>query len=406
MALLSVEDALARILACVDVIADTDVCDLIDAGGRVLASPLTANLTQPPFDASAMDGYAVRAVDVANLPATLAVIGEAAAGHPFAGSMGAGEAVRIFTGAPIPSGGDAIVIQENTAAAANTVTVSESVCDPAHIRAAGTDFVAGTALIQANRVLTARDVSLAAAMGHATLTLRRKPRVAIVATGDELVPPGIRPAAGQIISSTPVGLVTLLRRYGADPHVLALANDTPAALAERLNERPARAADIIVTIGGASVGDHDLVVPALKADGFDIAFWKIAMRPGKPLFYGRRTHQHVVGLPGNPVSSMICTQLFVAPLVSALLGLATDTRASTQSARLTTDLEANGPRRHFMRATLSPGADHNGPDVTPAASQDSARLSLLAAANVLIDRAPNAAALEAGAMVKVLPLDD
>lgn len=400
MGLLAVDAALGRILSDVTPTL-AEAAPLLGAAGRVLASDLTARLTQPPFDASAMDGYAVRAGDVRTLPATLRLIGEAAAGHAFAGSIGPGETVRIFTGAPVPAGADAIVIQENVKADGARISVVDGLPDPEHLRPRGGDFREGDTPLKAGRRLTARDITLAAAMGHANLPVRRKPRVAILATGDELVPPGETPRADQIISSNPYGLAAMVAAAGGEPHLLGIARDTRESLAEKI--AAAEDADILLTIGGASVGAHDLVVPALEAAGMTLDFWKIAMRPGKPLIFGRRGRQRVIGLPGNPVSSLICTRVFAVPLIAALLA---DSAPASEPRQLplATPLAANGPRAHYMRARriAGPGA---APSVRPLETQDSSLLTPLAAADCLIVRAPQAEAEAPGAPVMVLDLD-
>jgi molybdopterin molybdotransferase len=398
--MLSVDEALARI---VDGAAPTQSVpvSLADAAHRVLAEDVRATLTQPPFDASAMDGYAVRSGDVAALPARLTLIGEARAGQSFDGTLGPGQCVRIFTGAPVPAGADAIVIQENTRANGAGVEVVEGRPDPAHIRPRGGDFAGGQVLLQSGRTLEARAVMLAAAMGHATLAVRRKPIVAVLATGDELVEPGTRPGPDQIVSSNPYGLAAMIAAAGAEPRLLGIAGDTRAALDEKI--AAADGADVLVTTGGASVGDHDLVGPALQARGMALDFWKIAMRPGKPMLFGRLGPQRVLGLPGNPVSALICGRIFLLPLIDHLLGRATPASAPVR-ARLTTDLEKNGPRQHFMRALTQ--RDAAGVLwVTPHTSQDSSLMSPLAAANALLVRAIDAPALAAGADVDVLPMD-
>lgn len=397
---LSVEEALEKIVAD----ATPTVAEMLPierAAGRILAAPLHTRLTQPPFDASAMDGYAVRAVDVARLPARLRVIGQAAAGHPFQGRVGDGEAVRIFTGAPVPEGADAIVIQENTAAADNAVEVRDGRPDSAHIRPRGFDFGHGELLLQAGRRLGPRELTLAAAGGHGEVPVRRKPVVAVLATGDELVAPGTLPGLGQIISSNPLGVAALLSQAGAEARLLGIARDSRDSLVERIEA--ARDADVLVTIGGASVGDHDLVGPVLQSLGMALAFWKIDMRPGKPLLHGRLGSQRVVGLPGNPVSALICTRVFLVPLVRALLGLPPEEVAAV-TAPLADPVEPNGPRQHYMRAMLE---RHQGGRslVRLARSQDSSLLAPLAAADALLVRPPNAPALPAGAEVPVLLLD-
>src|SRR5947207_4918970 len=378
---LSVDEALARILDGVAPMPAEAVA-IEAAHRRTLAEPLAALLTQPPFDASAMDGYAVRAADVARLPATLALIGEAAAGHPFAGSVAAGQAVRIFTGAPLPAGADAVVIQENTERDGARVIVREGTPDRGHVRHTGFDFRAGEILLQAGRRLGPREVALAAAMGHGTVPVRRAPRVAVISTGDELVAPGSRPGRGQIISSNHLGVAALAEAAGANAELLGIARDTRESLEAHFAR--AEGADVIVTIGGASVGDHDLVGPVLEARGMALSFWKIAMRPGQPLMFGRLEPARVMGLPGNPVSSFVCTRVFLVPLLRALLGQrAIAERPIQASAGIA--LEANGPRQHYMRATTTAGAAGLAV-VTPVRSQDSSLLAPLAQADCLLLR--------------------
>jgi molybdopterin molybdotransferase len=373
----------------------------MQAAGRVLAAPLTATVTQPPFTASAMDGYAVRAVDVATVPVTLRMIGSAAAGHAFGSAVGPGEAVRIFTGAPLPVGADAIVIQENTTCDGETVTVADGTPDPDYVRPRGGDFRVGETVLGSGRVLSARDVTIAAAMGHARLTVRRRPTVAILATGDELVLPGETPRADQIVCSNPYGVAALAAAAGAEPTFLGIAADTRASLAHHIAK--AAAADILVTLGGASVGDHDLVGPVLRAQGLALSFWKIAMRPGKPLMFGTLGAQRVLGLPGNPVSSLITARLFLVPLIGALLGRPPNA-GPLRSARAAQALPANGTRAHYMRAT-SQRADDGTVEVVPVRSQDSSLLTPLVDADCLIVRPIGAAAVAAGDFVQVLPLD-
>lgn len=411
MALLTVDAAMALLLADVQPLPGEQVA-LLDARHRVLAGPVIATRTQPPFDVSAMDGYAVRAVDVAKVstatPVRLSLIGVAAAGQRFTGRVAAGAAVRIFTGAPVPDGADAIVIQENTTRDPNdatTVLVTRGVPESAHLRRAGGDFTAGMALLDAGRRLSAREITLVASMGHASVNVRRRPRVAIIATGNELVLPGMPSGPDQIVCSNPYGVAYLAAGAGADVSFLGIAGDTDAELNSKLDA--AGGADIVVTIGGASVGDHDLVAPVLAARGMTPAFWKIAMRPGKPLLFGRLTRgggmQRVLGLPGNPVSALICARVFLVPLVERLTGLA----AAASPPRLVPSavpLEANGPRTHYMRAVVGP--DGRGDEVvTPLPSQDSSLLTVLNQANCLLVRATDAPALPGGASVAILPLD-
>ena len=400
MAALSVEEALAHILAGVAPL-EAETVPLLEAQGRILAADIAALLTQPPFAASAMDGYAVRSVDIASLPASLSVVGEAAAGSGYAGTIQSGQAVRILTGAPVPGGADAIVIQENADRAGPRLIVREGSPDAAHIRPKGGDFSRGQTLLHAGRTLDARALTLAAAGGYAVVPVRRRPRVAILATGDELVPPGQIPGPDQIVSSNPIGLAALVRSFGATPILLGIAPDNQADLEDALSK--SHEADILVTTGGASVGDHDLVRPALEALGMKLDFWKLAMRPGKPMLFGRLGAQRVLGLPGNPVSTLITARVFLVPLIAALLGKSSSDVAPV-SAVLMADLEANGPRQHYMRAVLHPSTG-SLPSVTPLPNQDSSLLAPMAEANVLIVRAPHAAALAPGATVQVLPID-
>ncbi len=400
MALLSVAEALALILKDATSTGSESV-GLLDALGRVLAAPLAATLTQPPFNASAMDGYAVRLADVAQLPARLEVIGEAASGHGFPGQVGAGQAVRIFTGAPVPAGADAIVIQENTAREGASVVVREGQPEKGHVRPLGFDFREGQVLLEAGSRLETRQITLAAAMGHARVPVRRRPSVAILATGDELVEPGTRPGPDQIVCSNSYGIATMVAVAGGTARLIGIARDNRVDLDAKLND--GADADILVTIGGASVGDHDLIAPALRDRGVVFDFWKIAMRPGKPLMFGKKGRQRVLGLPGNPVSSLICGRVFLVPLITRLLGLEAAPEDSVR-ARLSVPLEENGPRQHYMRAILEPAA-HGLAAVRPVRSQDSSLLSPLAAASGLIVRLPGAPALPAGSEVDVLRLD-
>jgi molybdopterin molybdotransferase len=400
MADLSVSEARRRILEDVAPTEPENVA-IEAAAGRTLAAPLSARLTQPPFDASAMDGYAVRAADTQILPATLTVIGEAAAGHPFGGSVNTGQAVRIFTGAPMPAGTDAIVIQENTARDGAKVIVREGIADPGHIRHRGIDFKQGDTLLPAGRRIGPREIALAASMGHGTLQVRRRPRIAMLSTGDELVPPGRTPGPGQIVASNHLGVGALLEVAGAEVRQLGIARDTREDLAAHIAQ--AADSDVLVTIGGASVGDHDLVGPVLEARGMALSFWKIAMRPGKPLMFGKLGAARVVGLPGNPVSSLVCGRIFLVPLVRALLGQSAASEDTVQ-AHVTVALAPNGPREHYMRATSRPGPD-GMPLVTPVRSQDSSLLSALSEADCLLLRPVEAPAVPSGGLVPILRLD-
>jgi molybdopterin molybdotransferase len=399
MALLSVADALDRVTAGLVPLEGESVA-VLSADGRVLAEDVKAKLTQPPFAASAMDGYAVRSADVAALPVTLRVTGRSAAGAGFSGRVSAGEAVRIFTGAPVPEGADLIVIQEDTEERPGAVTI-RTATGGAHIRPRGQDFVEGETLLTAGTRLGARELMLAAAMNHAELPVRRKPRVAILATGNEVVPPGSELAADQIASSVPAGLSALIAHHGGEAMPLGIAKDEPESIMTLA--RAGSAADILVTIGGASVGEHDLVAAALKAEGLELDFWKIAMRPGKPLLFGRIGKQRVLGLPGNPVSALVCAQVFLLPMLGKLLGLAE--RGDREGAALLGEaLPANGARQHYMRAA-SEWREDGRRIVTPLPSQDSSLVAALARADCLIVRTPDAPELPAGAEVRILPLD-
>ena len=400
MALLPVADALAELLADAGP-TGTETLALADAAGRILAEDIIALRTQPPFDASAMDGYAVRAADAVR-EASLRVIGEVAAGRTAGTPVEPGTAIRIFTGAPVPPGADAILIQENAAPRGDgTISVLEAAIPASAIRPAGLDFAEGRLLLPAGTWLNPAALGLAAAGGHARVTVWKKPRVAVLATGDELVAPGEMPGPGQIISSNSVALAALLAGAGADVTDLGIARDTREALEAALDRALALEPDLLVTIGGASVGDHDLVRPVLAGRGMDLAFWKIAMRPGKPMMAGRFGALRVLGLPGNPVSSYVTATVFAVPLVEALA--ARPLRDRTRSARLAHPLPENGERAHYMRAR------HTG-DTTGLATievfenQDSSLLGFLAAADCLVVRPAHAPAAPAGAIVTILPL--
>ena len=394
--LLPFSAALDRLLAGAGPLP-AELVALEDCAGRVLAESLTARLTQPPFDAAAMDGYALRWADL-HLP--WRVVGESAAGHGWAGTVGAGEAVRIFTGAPLPAGADVIVVQEEVArdGGANGPWARLVGEGPprigAHIRAAGQDFAAGDGLIAAGTRLGAVHLGLAAAGGHRALPTVRRPRVVLIATGDELAAPGTLPGPGQIVSSNPAMLTALLRSAGALVHDPGIIPDNRAALAAALLGAEA---DLIITIGGASVGDHDLVVPVLRDLGASLDFWKIALRPGKPLLAGRLNNTRVLGLPGNPVSAFVTALLFAVPLVARMAGRAHALPLETLP--LAAALPANGARRDHLRARrTAAGAE-------AFARQDSALLSVLAAADLLIIREAGAPAAAVGEQVSCIALD-
>jgi len=368
---ISVAQALAQLFTLVTP-PGVEQVPLTAAMGRVLARPVTAHADQPPFAAAAMDGYAL--ADTPRPGATLHLIGTAAAGAAFDGAVGPGQAVRIMTGAPIPQGAMTVVIQEDVARNGDQITILPRLGPGSNIRAAGNDFRAG-AVLTAPRRLGPADIALAAAMGHATVPVSRRPEVAVIATGDELVVPGQPMRADQIAASNSYGLHALLQSLGALPRLLPIARDTPAALAQAF--ALAAHADLVLTIGGASVGDHDLVAPAASAAGFDLAFHKVAMRPGKPLMAGRSARQLLLGLPGNPVSAMVCGQVFLAPLIRAMQGLPPGP-APRKVAVLAAALPGNGPREHYLRAR------QDAAGVTPFDRQDSALLSVLAAPDCLI----------------------
>lgn len=400
MALLPVDEALARLLDDVDPV-EAELLPLHDAAGRVLAHDIVALRTQPPFDASAMDGYAVRAADTAVPDARLRVIGEAPAGRLFPGKVGPGEAVRIFTGAPMPDGADAVLIQENTRRIdAQTVEVTQPVAAMRNVRLRGLDFRSGDVLLPAGRRLDPAALSLAASANHPAVPVARKPLVAIVATGDELLPPGSVTGPDKIIASNVYGIAAAAREAGADILDLGIAPDRRDAIAALVREAASRTADVVVTIGGASVGDHDFVHDVLTSEGVALAFWKVAMRPGKPLMFGRRDRLRVLGLPGNPVASLICTQLFLKPLIARLCGA--DYVQDMREAVLGKAVPANDARQDYVRASIMQDGDRLV--ATAFDVQDSSMLQILARSDALIVREPHAPAAEAGAMCRVLML--
>lgn len=403
MALTPVADALAGILAGASPIREQETVPLDRAEGRTLAADVAALRTQPPFPASAMDGFAVRAADIATVPARLALIGTSAAGHAFTGTVGPGQCVRIFTGAPVPAGADAILIQENARAEGNMVEALSPVTAGRFVRQAGLDFREGEVLLRAGRRLGPSAVALAAAMGHATLPVVRRPRVAILATGDELVRPGEPTGPDQIVASNTYAVAAIAERAGAEALDLGIARDDLPALTAAIDAARDAGADVLVTLGGASVGDHDLVQRALAARGWELGFWRIAMRPGKPLMHGRLGAMTVLGLPGNPVSSIVCSLIFLVPLVRALSGDPDAGAVATQPARLGVDLPANDERQDYLRARLSAGED--GTLVaTPFPRQDSSMLRLMAEAEALVVRAPHAPAARAGDPCRIIRL--
>jgi molybdopterin molybdotransferase len=401
VALMPVSDALAAVLAGVEPVPEEMVA-LEAAFHRVLARDVAARRTQPPQAMSAMDGYAVRASDAAEVDAQLTVIGEVAAGRPFAGTVGAGEAVRIFTGGVVPDGADAVVIQEDTVAEGKRITVKEAATVGRHIRPAGVDFREGDVLLRSGTRLTERDLALAAGLNHPRLPVRRRPKIAILATGDELVMPGATPGAGQIVYSNGYALHALARSEGAETTDLGIAADTVAATTAGIRRARESGADILITTGGASVGDHDLVKPALEAEGIAMAFWKIAMRPGKPMMHGHLGAMRVIGLPGNPVSSYVCGFLFMVPLIRALAGRSI-VHHRRERAVLGRDVGPNDMREDYLRARLEEREDGTLMAV-PVNHQDSSLLANLAAAQAFLVRAPFAPKAEAGSPCEVLRL--
>lgn len=401
--MIPVEEALSRILESLNPVAAESLA-ISQAAGRVLAEPVAARRTQPPVAVSAMDGWAVRAEDVAQVPARLRPIGESAAGRGFGGCVGTGEAVRIFTGAPAPDGADCIVLQEDADLEGQgetaRVLVREGAASGTYIRPAGLDFRTGEILLHPGRRLSPADIALAAAMDHPWLAVRRRPRIALLSTGDELVRPGEPVGESQIVSSNALGLAALIRAEGGEAIDLGIAGDTPASL--RAHAEGARGADLLVTLGGASAGEHDLVRKVLADGGAALDFWRIAMRPGKPLMFGRAGGVPLLGLPGNPVSSMVCGLVFLRPAIRRLLGLDTAAAEATGQASLGRALPANDRRQDYLRAEL---LERNGELVaTPFKRQDSSILSLLSAARCLVIRKPHAPAAAAGERVEILRL--
>src|SRR5580704_10959241 len=398
-----VADALAAILAGAEPLGEEMVA-LDAAYHRVLARDVAALRTQPPQAMSAMDGYAVRASDAAHVNARLKVIGEVAAGRPFDRALGPREAARIFTGGVVPDGADAVVLQEDTVVDGTGISITEAAVAGRHIRPAGVDFREGDLLLAAGSRLTDRDLSLAASMNHPELPVRRRPKVALLATGDELVMPGVTPGPGQIVYSNGYALKALARAEGADTIDLGIAADTLESTTAGIRRARDAGADILVTTGGASVGDHDLVQQSLKAEGVNIAFWKIAMRPGKPMMHGRLGAMRVIGVPGNPVSSYVCTLLFVVPLIRALSGCKV-THHARESVLLGRDVGANDGREDYLRARIEQRAD-GSLIATPVDHQDSSLLGNLSAARALMIRAPFAPAAKAGSPCEILRLPD
>ena len=399
--MISVDEARTRICGAFAPLA-TEMVAVTEAAGRVLSGDLAARRTQPPSAVSAMDGYAVRAADVERVPAKLKVVGEAPAGGAFAGTVGEGEAVRIFTGGPVPAGADAVVIQEDTDMGSPAVTINEGARAGQHVRRAGIDFSEGEVLLEAGRRLGARDIGLAAAMNHPWIAVTRKPRVALLATGDEVVRPGDPIGPNQIVSSNGPALAAFIESRGGIAIDLGIAKDEEASI--RALALGARGADLLVTMGGVSVGDRDLVQKVLGEAGLEVDFWRIAMKPGKPLMFGQLGGAPVLGLPGNPVSSMVCALLFLGPALDKMLGLA-GTGLPVIRARLGAAVGANNFREDYMRATIDTDGDGT-PVAMPLAIQDSSMMSALARADGLIIRPPDAPAASPGDWVDIIRLGD
>jgi molybdopterin molybdotransferase len=396
--MLSIDDALTKIRDSIAPVATEEVF-VTAALGRVLAADVIAEVSHPPQAVSAMDGYAVRAEDVPKAPTTLRMIGEAAAGHVFSGSVGPGECTRIFTGGALPSGADTVIIQEDTETDGDQISMLEAPKPGQWVRAEGLDFALGKTLIPAGQLLSARDLGLAAAAGATWLKVRQKPRVAVLATGDEVVMPGAPRRADQIVSSNSVALVSYAQVFGAEAVSLGVAADRPEALREKLDD--AKGFDLLVTSGGASVGDHDLVQSVSGDQGMELGFYKIAMRPGKPLIFGQLGQTFLLGLPGNPVSTGVTAAIFMRAAIEQLLGL--PPVPLYQAAKLGRDLPKNGKRLDFMRAELTSNSE-GLPTATPFERQDSSMMALFAEADCLVMRDIGAPAASAGDTVKIVPL--
>ncbi|MEE2997775.1 MAG: gephyrin-like molybdotransferase Glp [Pseudomonadota bacterium] len=399
--LLPVSDAQRRIIDALSPVPAEQI-SLSQGLGRVLAKNLVSRRSQPPMAVSAMDGYAVRVEDVATPPSELKVIGYAPAGQAYSGVVGPGEAVRIFTGAPVPEGADTIVIQENTEQSGETVRVIDGDASVGNfVRPASLDFATGDTLLKAGKTLTARDIGLAAAMNVPWLMVHRKPRISILATGDEIAMPGDPLGRDQIVSSNALSLAAFISAHGGDPLDLGIAPDEEDSL--RALASGAVGSDILVTTGGASVGDHDLVQSVLGDLGLEVDFWRIAMRPGKPLMFGRIGNTYLIGLPGNPVSALVCAIIFLSPALKTLMGL-DDVLPRLASAQLGTDLEENDEREDYLRASLQKNRDGNL-IATPFNRQDSSMFATFARSDALIVRAPFAPAAKAGDSIDIIPLE-
>jgi molybdopterin molybdotransferase len=400
---LTVAQARARILASVSKDRPVEAVGLERATGRTLAVDLAAKRTQPPRAVSAMDGYAVRARDLAELPVKLKQIGESTAGHGFSGSIGPKETVRIFTGAPVPDGCDTILIQEDARVEAGFVEPLQSVASGRHIRAKGIDFAEGEVLLAAGTRFAASNIALAAAMNFAEVAVTRRPRVGILATGDELVHPGATIGVDQIVATNSFAIAALVEAAGGEALDLGIAKDELGALDEGIAAARASAADVLVTLGGASVGDHDLVKPALAGQGMELSFWKVAMRPGKPVLHGRLGPMMILGLPGNPAAAFVAGIVFLVPLLRALCGDPDAGRDQSEPAILGKALRGNDSRQDYLRATLRL-SETGLPVATPFEIQDSSLLRLLAQAQCLVIREPHAEPASAGDLCRIIRL--
>ncbi len=401
MALMPIAEALALVLKDAHPLG-IEEAPLADAFDRALAADLPALRTQPPANVSAMDGYAVRAADAATVPVALKVIGEVAAGHPYTGAVGPGEAVRIFTGGVIPGDCDAVVIQEDTRRDGDAVTINEAARPGRHIRRAGIDFKEGEVLLARGRRLGDRDLMVAASMNYPRVPVYRRPSLVLFGTGDELVPPGTPARPGEIVYSNGYGIAALASRAGASvTHAGIVADRMDDMIAAIRNARDG-GANILVTTGGASVGDYDLVHKALAAEGMSLSFWKLALRPGKPMLHGRLGDMHVLGLPGNPVSAYVCAYLFLVPLIRKLSGISTVEHV-TEPAILGRDVPENDMRAEYMRATLSRNSD-GAIVATPLPVQDSSLMATLSRADCLVIRPPHAPAAKAGSSCTITKL--
>ncbi|MBW6424771.1 molybdopterin molybdotransferase MoeA [Rhizobium sp. XQZ8] len=400
MSLVPVSEAKNRLLGKANPIEAIETIPLGDASGRVLAADLAARLTQPPFHASAMDGYALRASDAPSIGAELTVIGSAAAGHAFDGVLGAGETVRIFTGAPLPEGADSILIQEDAEKLdGGRIRTKFEVTKGRHVRPRGQDFAEGEVVVSAGTLLDFSHLTVAAAMNHPTVEVYRRPRVAILATGDELLTPGETTGPAQIIASNTFGVAALVRDNGGEVLDLGIVKDRPEDIAAAIDRARAEKADVLVTLGGASVGDHDLVQSTLKSAGMQLDFWRIAMRPGKPLMVGALGDMRVLGLPGNPVASLVTSMLFLEPLLRKL-GHLPDRRREVQGITLKT-LAANDQRQDYLRSTLTRDSDGNFV-ADSFQKQDSSMMKIFAHSDALIIRPPHAPELPAGSPCPIL----